>query len=96
MTIADNANGCGHRSAEELVVVHVSDAINPALAGHGNATYQSPPHPRDAAMKLVGLLLGRHGEPDAEEARWTCPIAGGRRTVTLQPAPNGTAPVGDG
>ena len=31
-------------------VVHVKDAISPALAGHDGASYQSPPQPRDEAL----------------------------------------------
>ena len=92
------ANGAGPRAAptQELVVVHVMDAINPTLAGRGDASYQSPPQPREDALSLVGLLLGRTEVPHTEQPRWTCPIAGGRRTVTLQPAPTGADPAADG
>lgn len=86
------ANGLGPRGAptEELLVVHVMDVINPILAGHGGASYQSPPQPREDALSLVGLLLGRNEAPQTtDEPRWTCPIAGGQRTVTLQSAPSG-------
>lgn len=85
----------GHRgpaSADELVVVHVKDAINPTLAGHGEVNYQSPPLPRAQACTLVRLLLGRGDEPPAEQRRWVRAIAGGRRTVTLRSAPNFTDP----
>ena len=71
--------------ADELVVVHVTDAINPTLAGHGDVTYQSPPLPREDGRALVRLLLGRGDEPPADERRWTRAIAGGKRTVTLRP-----------
>jgi hypothetical protein len=70
-----------------LVVVHVTDAINPTLAGRGEVSYHSPPQPRAEAIDLVRLLLGRSEAPTAAEQRWTCPIAGGRRTVTLEPVP---------
>ena len=96
--MTDTTNGAGPRDAptEELVVVHVSDAINPVLAGRGDASYQSPPQPTEDALSLVRLLLGRSEAPQTEEPRWTCPIAGGQRTVTLQPAPSGAAPAADG
>jgi hypothetical protein len=74
----------------------VRDAINPTLAGRGDASYQSPPQPREDALNLVRLLLGRSEAPDASELRWTCPIAGGQRTVTLTPAPNGAEPAARG
>ena len=80
----------------ELVVVHVRDAINPTLAGRGDASYLSPPQPREDALNLVRLLLGRSAAPNADQPRWTCPIAGGQRTVTLAPAPNGAEPATGG
>jgi hypothetical protein len=80
----DEANG----SARELVVVHVTDTINPTLAGRGDVSYQSPPLPREEAQTLVRLLLGRGEEPPIDEQGWTCPIAGGRRRVTLRPGPS--------
>jgi hypothetical protein len=72
-------------SPRELVVVHVTDTINPTLAGRGDVSYQSPPLPREEAQTLVRLLLGRGEEPPIDGRRWTCPIAGGRRSVTLRP-----------
>ena len=77
--------GPGNGDTNELVVVHVSDAINSILAGRGDVSYQSPPLPHEEAMKLVRMLLGRGEESAFAEERWTCPIAGGRRTVTLRP-----------
>ena len=87
----------GHRvSAEELVVVHVKDTINVALAGRGDLSYQSPPLPQAEAQTLVRLLLGRGEEPPTDHSRWSCPIAGGQRTVTIRssvddPRPNRTS-----
>ena len=37
-------------------------------------------------MNLVRLLLGCNEAPHAGEPRWTCPIAGGQRTVVIRPA----------
>ena len=69
-------------------VVQVEDTITAALAGHDGCTYQSPPQPRDEAMSLIRILLGRSEEPPVDErGPWTCPIAGGRRTVTLELVP---------
>ena len=96
MTSTSNGNGSGVTPVDELVVVHVRDAINPTLAGRGDASYQSPPQAREDALKLVRLLLGRNEAPNASEPRWTCPIAGGQRTVTLTPAPNGAEPAAGG
>jgi hypothetical protein len=81
--IADG--NCTSGPAEDLVVVHVTDAINQTLAGHGDISYQSPPLPPDEARTLVRLLVG-HGQVAADEGHWTRPIAGGQRTVTLRPA----------
>ena len=84
-------NGSNGEITQGLVIVRVEDAINPTLAGRGDISYHSPPQPRDEALDLVRLLLGRSEGPTAEDHRWTCPIAGGRRTVTLEPvssAPN--------
>ena len=89
MTSPTNSNGSDGAPVAELVVVHVRDAINPTLAGRGDASYQSPPQAHEDALGLVALLLGRHEAPNGSEPRWTCPIAGGQRTVTLTPAPTG-------
>jgi hypothetical protein len=70
-----------------LYVVNVRDTINPALAGHEGTRYTSPPQPRDQALALVQLLLGRpFGDVTGAEHTWTASLAGGRRTITLVPA----------
>jgi hypothetical protein len=92
MTSTVFGNGSGVPLAE-LVVVHVRDTINPTLAGRADASYQSPPQPREDGLNLVRLLLGRSEAPDVGLPCWTCPIAGGQRTVTLTPAPNGAEPA---
>ena len=74
----------------ELVVVEVNEAINPALAGPGEISYRSPPQPRDEALELVCILLGRRGQPPDGGGPWTCAIAGGRRTVRLSPGTSET------
>ena len=93
MTSTANSNGSGVAPVTELVVVHVRDAINTTLAGRPDASYKSPPQARDDALNLVALLLGCSEAPHASELRWTCPIAGGRRTVTLTSAVDGAEPA---
>jgi len=68
-----------------VFVVHVEDTISAALAGHDGVEYRSPPLPREEALALVRVLLG-DGRPAAETRSWRCPIAGGQRTVKLEPA----------
>jgi len=72
-------------TTDALVVVRVKDAVSSILAGRGDLSYQSPPLPPEEAMTLVRLLLGRGGTPRSEDVSWRCPIAGGQRTITLQP-----------
>ncbi len=80
-----------------LVVVHERDRVNRTLAGHDGREYTSPPHQRTDALILVALLLGRPAPPNAqgeEQASWSCPLAGGQRTITLDPVrgqPQGAA-----
>jgi hypothetical protein len=68
------------------LVVHVEETVTPALAGHDGCTYASPPLPRAEALALVRVLIGRD-DPIGAERCWRCPIAGGRRTVTIRPVP---------
>jgi hypothetical protein len=71
----------------ELFVVSVRDTINPVLTGHAGGRYTSPPQPRDQALALVALLLGRPaGDAAKTERSWTVALAGGQRTITLTPA----------
>ena len=80
-------NGPGQ--TDGLVVVHVRDQVNRALAGHGGRHYTSPAHHRSDALILVALLLGRPAQPDAiGECIWSCPLAGGQRTITIDPVPD--------
>jgi hypothetical protein len=74
-------------ATDDRVVVRVRDQVNRTLAGRDGAEYTSPPHERADALTLVALLLGRpHPNGDGiEPSRWSCPVAGGQRTVTLDP-----------
>jgi hypothetical protein len=73
-----------HALGGELVVVTVTDTIDMALTGRGGWTYESPPQSREQALSLVGLLLGRRAcELDGQQ-RWSCPVAGGRRAISVE------------
>ena len=78
-------SGAVNGTADDLVVVHVKDAVNSILSGRGDVSYQSPPLAPEEAMTLVRLLLGRGGTPREEAVSWRCPIAGGQRTITIEP-----------
>ena len=89
MTGRSNGDSGGAGRAE-LVVVHVTDAISTALAGHEGVEYSSPPLPHEDAIALVRVLVGDDSSTVGHRS-WRCPIAGGQRTVTLVPAPIGAA-----
>ena len=65
------------------------DRVNRTLAGHDGREYTSPPHHRTDALILVALLLGRSApiNGNGEQSSWSCPLAGGQRTITLDPVP---------
>ena len=87
-------------TTDGLVVVHVRDRVNRTLAGHDGREYTSPPHVHADALILVALLLGRPAPPNAQgehQSSWSCPLAGGQRTITLDPVscqPQPAAPTG--
>jgi hypothetical protein len=89
MTGDSNDDPSGALTAD-LVVVHVTDAISTALAGHDGVEYSSPPLPQSEALALVRVLVG-DDSPTVGRHRWRCPIAGGQRTVTLAPAATSAA-----
>ena len=75
---------------DALYVVDAVDVTNEALAGHAGCAYRSPPQVVEDALALVRLLLGGPVTEPHAPRRWTRPIAGGQRTVTLtraDPAP---------
>jgi hypothetical protein len=85
--MSNEANGRVRLAAgERLVVVRVEDAVDPRLTARAGLVYQSPPQPREQAMALVRLLVGRT-EPANGSDRWAAAIAGGRRVVTLREEP---------
>lgn len=67
-------------------VVEVVDHQTPALVGSAGCAYTSPPQRLEDALRLVRILLALPGAPAHHEDRWSHPIAGGRRTVTLRPS----------
>ena len=62
----------------------VADAVNQALAGHHGCSYESPPQARQQALALVEVLLGYPATSIDGADEWSCPIAGGRRTIRLR------------
>jgi hypothetical protein len=64
--------------------VHVDDSVEPALAGHPGASYDSPVvHPEADALALARFLLASPELPDGP-GPWHRAIPGGRRTVWLE------------
>ena len=80
-----SSNGTPHDSGEGMVVVRVADHVNQALTGHPGHQYESPPQSRDQALALVEVLLGHANGSVDGRGEWSCPIAGGRRNITLVP-----------
>ena len=79
------ANGRPSRFSERMVIVRVADEVNQSLTGRPGGRYESPPQGRQQALALVEVLLGyTRGSPDGA-GQWSCPIAGGRRSITLVP-----------
>ncbi len=67
-------------------VVRVEDHVAQRLAGHEGCRYVSPPQTRPHALALVRVLMGCPiGAIDAH-GPWRSAIAGGQRTISLQPA----------
>lgn len=79
-----SSRGNGDRPSERVVVVGVADEVNQALTGRGGCSYESPPQVLEQALMLVEVLLGRRLESLDGTEKWRCPIAGGRRTITLR------------
>ncbi len=70
----------------EYYVVHITDEVDPRAVGRAGCAYTSPPHTPAHALELVAALLSCPTPPPAGAGPWSLPIAGGRRTVTLQRA----------
>ena len=78
------------RTVESLYVVRVEDHIDGRIAGRDGCVYVSPPASRDSALALIALLLGGDQPPVNGGGAWTRAVPGGRRTITLAPAPDRT------
>ena len=68
--------------------VVVEDRFSPGLTGRRDRAYVSPVQPRDAALTLAALLLDAGKDLDGV-GPWQRALAGGRRTVRLELAPDG-------
>jgi hypothetical protein len=87
-TTADRNARPAPQAAPGLYVVRVVDNVDEQVAGHGSRAYTSPAQPHDNALTLAGLLLGgaiAHHDGGEACTRWVA-VAGGRRTVTVEPA----------
>ena len=73
-------------SAHGRYRVMVVDQVHPALAGNAGTRYTSPPLTRKQALTLAGTLAGLTEPPD-DHGPWQHPRPGGRRIVSLEPAP---------
>lgn len=69
-----------------LYVVVVTDHLIPALVGHAGAHYVSPPQDEDHARTLIRVLTDSPRTPTGV-GPWARPLAGGRRDISLHPAP---------
>ncbi len=67
---------------EQLWQVVVDEQRNATLAGTDGLAYASPPHQLQQARLLIGLL---NGCLDDGPGPWRHPVAGGTRTIHLQP-----------
>jgi len=72
------------RAAGRLFVVRVSDSCCAQLVGRDGGSYESPPQPLADAQTLIGMLIERNHHERIGEGELTVPIAGGRRTITLE------------
>jgi hypothetical protein len=70
----------------QLFVVRISESCCEPLAGRDRADYVSPPQPFEAAQALVAFLAGRVRIDEVAVGEYAVAVAGGRRTVTLEPA----------
>ena len=69
-----------------LYVVRATDRVARDIAGHPGRRYSSPPQTLAEALALASLLVGAPVDNSQTLLRWTQPIAGGRRTVTIERA----------
>ncbi len=67
-------------------VVRVEDHVAQGLSGHEGCRYVSPPQARRHALALVRVLMGCPAQPIDGHGPWRSAIAGGQRTISLQPA----------
>ena len=76
----------GDRGTQPMFVVRVSDSCCAQLVGRDGSSYRSPPQPLADAQALIALLIERNDPQGLGEGELTVPIAGGRRTISLEAA----------
>lgn len=69
-----------------LFVVRVSESCCEPLADRAAVKYVSPPQPLKEARSLVALITGRGDGDGIALGEHAVAVAGGRRTITLEPA----------
>ncbi len=79
-------NGASDGSERGYYVVRVEDHVAHPLAGHEDCRYMSPPQARPHALALVRALMACPAPEIDGHGPWRSAIAGGQRTISLQPA----------
>jgi len=69
-----------------LFVVRVWESCCEPLADRAAVRYVSPPQPLREARSLVALMSGRGDGDGIAVGEHAVAVAGGRRTITLEPA----------
>jgi hypothetical protein len=82
----EKTDGTGGERGDRLFVVRISESCCEPLAQRGPVEYVSPPQPLEAARSLVALLAGRNHVDAIDVGEYAVPVAGGRRTITLEAA----------
>lgn len=78
--MSTDTNDNGH------VTIQAREMVNPVLAGHEGRSISIPPQPLEQALELVALLrrTPTTPRPNNNSSEWSCPIVGGRLTITLK------------
>lgn len=75
-------------TSPHLFVVSVDESLNPTLTLRQPAQYTSPPQELPQAAALVQLLSAHTCDGPGP---WRVPIAGGTRTITMEPCDTAAA-----
>ncbi len=79
-------NGASDEGGHGYYVVRVEDHVAERLSGHEGCRYVSPPQTHGHALALVGVLVGCPAQEIDRYGPWRSAIAGGQRTISLEPA----------